>query len=465
MHNDIKVVSEIVDFEKIFKKHKKEIEKNASSVVNKAREGALKAFVKLGIPSAKNEAYKYTDMQPHFLRNYNLGFDEAKYEGNIEDVFTCDLDNMTAHTAILVNGKYISFNSAGELPKGITIGSFKELSVEKADILEKYYGKHVPVETDAMAALNTMFAQDGIFLHVEKDVVLEKPIQIVNILTGDNDAMVNQRNFIWVEENAKVGVLMCDHAITSQRYFVNSVTEGQIDESAYFTLTNLENHHNGVVQVGGYYFNQEKESLLYANYFTLHTGTTRNNVTVRMGGEKSECHVSGLYLIDKNQHVDNFLTIDHAVPNCESNELFKGVMDDNSTGVFTGRIIVRPDAQQTNAYQSNNNLILSDSAKANSRPQLEIYADDVKCSHGATVGQLDEEAMFYLRSRGLGVDEATILLMYAFAYEVIEKIEVEELKEQIVSLVEKRFRGDLDKCDSCIMCSVKEPGKLTMVVE
>ncbi|HLW08061.1 MAG TPA: SufD family Fe-S cluster assembly protein, partial [Marinilabiliaceae bacterium] len=195
---------------------------------------------------------------------------------------------------------------------------------------------------------------------------------------------------------------------------------------------------------------------------TLHTGTTRNNITVRMGGEKSECHVSGLYLIDKNQHVDNFLTIDHAVPDCESNELFKGVMDDRSVGTFTGRIIVRPDAQRTNAYQSNNNLLLTDGAKANSRPQLEIYADDVKCSHGATVGQLDEDALFYLRSRGIGVEEATILLMYAFAYEVIDKISEPELKERIITLVEKRFRGELDKCDSCIMCSVKEPTALVL---
>lgn len=465
MNNDIKLFSDVVDYVNIFKTHKKEIDKNATSVVNKAREEALESFIKLGIPSAKIEAYKYTDLKPNFIKQYDLGFEDEKYKGNIEDVFTCDLDKLSAHTVILVNGRFISLSTAGQLPKGVTIGSFEELSAKHSDIIKKYYGKNAPSSTDGMVALNTMFAKDGVFIHIEKNVVLEKPIQIVNILNGENDRMVNQRNFILVEENAQASVLMCDHTLSANRYVINSVTEIQVDDSAHFTLTNLENHHNGVVQVGGYYFNQEKQSVLFANYFTLHTGLTRNNITVRMGGEHSECHVSGLYLIDKNQHVDNFLTIDHAVPNCESNELFKGVMDDSSRGIFTGRIIVRPDAQQTNAYQSNNNLVLSDTARAESRPQLEIYADDVKCSHGATVGQLDEEAMFYLRSRGLGVEEATILLMYAFAYEVIEKVEVEALREQIVSLVEKRFRGELDKCDSCVMCSVKDPSKLTMVKE
>lgn len=462
MNKNMTISTNKSTYDELFVQNRAAIEEGASPIVNKARASALEAFKKLGVPSSKVEAYKYTDLQPSFKGDYQVGLNGSGFSGKVEDIFTCALDALTAHTVSLVNGKFISFAAAGELPNGVEIGSFAQLSVKHPEILERYYDKMAPSETDGMVALNTMLAQDGVYIHIPKNVVLEKPIQVVNILTGETDRMVTQRNFILVEENAQVRMLFCDHALTAQRYLVNTVTEAQVDESAHFTLTNLQNHHNGVVQVGGYFFNQEKHSMLYANYFTLHTGTTRNNITVRMGGEKSECHVSGLYLIDKNQQVDNFLTIDHAVPNCESNELFKGVMDDRSVGTFTGRIIVRPDAQQTNAYQSNNNLLLTDGAKANSRPQLEIYADDVKCSHGATVGQLDEDALFYLRSRGIGVDEATILLMYAFAYEVIDKISEPELKERIITMVEKRFRGELDKCDSCIMCSVKEPVALVL---
>ena len=449
-------------YDELFLQNRSAIEEGSSPIVNKARISALENFKKLGVPSSKVEAYKYTDLQPEFLRDYQVGLNGSGFTGKVEEIFTCALDSLSAHTVSLVNGKFISFTAADELPKGVEIGSFAKLSIQHPEIMERYYDKLAPSDTDGMVALNTMFAQDGVFIHIPKNVELEKPIQVVNILTGEADRMVTQRNLILVEENVQVRILLCDHSLTAQRYIVNTVTETQVDESSHFTLTNLQNHHNGVVQVGGYYFNQEKHSVLFANYFTLHTGSTRNNITVRMGGERSECHVSGLYLIDKNQHVDNFLTIDHAVPDCESNELFKGVMDDRSRGTFSGRIIVRPDAQRTNAYQSNNNLLLTDGAKANSRPQLEIYADDVKCSHGATVGQLDEEALFYLRSRGIGVEEATILLMYAFAYEVIDKISEPELKERIITLVEKRFRGELDKCDSCIMCSVKEPSKLVL---
>jgi Fe-S cluster assembly protein SufD len=188
----------------------------------------------------------------------------------------------------------------------------------------------------------------------------------------------------------------------------------------------------------------------------LHAGVARNNIELKLAGQHAEGRAYGLYLLDKNQHVDNFSFIDHAVPDCFSDELFKGVLDDHSTGAFTGKIMVRPDAQQTNAYQSNNNLLLTNDAKVNTKPQLEIYADDVKCSHGATVGQLDENAMFYLRTRGINQEEATILLMYAFAYEVIEKIRVEPLRESIRNLVEKRFRGELDKCHSCVVCGQKE---------
>lgn len=437
----------------LYEAHRDVIEKDSSSLVNAARQSAVQAFARLGIPSNKTEAYKYTNLQDWFKTDMAAAWANPGLKDRVEEVFKCEVDAIDAHTIFVVNGHYQHSTNNDSLPHGVLLGSFASLSKQYPDIVEQYYAKYAPTEEDGLVAFNTMCAVDGVFIYIPRNKVVEKPIQIVNLLSGDEDAMVFQRNLIVVEEGAQVRVLLCDHTLSSNRFVVNSVTEGHVSERGSLDFYNIQNQHNGTVQVGGYYFNQEADSVLNANYFTLNTGIARNNIFMRLNGSHAGNHLSGLYLTDKNQHVDNFTFIHHAVPDCESNELFKGVMDDSSTGAFTGRILVAPDAQRTNAYQSNNNLLLTDNAKINTRPQLEIYADDVKCSHGATVGQLDENALFYLRARGISKDEALILLMYAFAYEVIEKIKVPALQEQIRELVEKRFRGELDKCDSCIICN------------
>jgi len=437
----------------LYEKYRDIIEKGSSPQVNAERQKAFEAFNRLGIPSNKKEAYKYTNLQPWFKPELMPVFTNKGFEGNITEIFKCDVDTIDSHTIFIVNGHYQNGSNGSVLPDGVLVGSFAQLSKEHPKIVETYFGKNAPVQEDGLVALNTMCAVDGVFIYMPKNKAVEKPIQIVNLLSGEEDTLVFQRNLIVAEEGAQARILFCDHTLTNNRFVVNSVTEGFVSPLANVDFYNIQNQHNGTVQFGGYYFNQEAQSVLNANYFTLNTGTTRNNIYMRLNGSHAENHLSGLYLTDKNQHVDNFTFIHHAVPDCQSNELFKGVMDDSSTGAFTGRILVSPDAQRTNAYQSNNNLLLTETAKMNTRPQLEIYADDVKCSHGATVGQLDDNALFYLRARGISKDEALILLMYAFAYEVIEKINVPALKEQIRELVEKRFRGELDKCDSCIICN------------
>lgn len=440
----------------LFEDNRSFIEQQSSPQVNRVREKAFAAFSRNGLPSAKNEAYKYTNLAPKFKADLPQAFLLNGFLGKAVDSIEFKVRELDAYTIYTFNGRYIDRGQNGNLPEGLVAGSFAELAGSYPELIEKYYGTLADSEKDSYVALNTMFATDGLFIYVPKNLVVEKPLQIVNILAGEKDIMVNQRNFIYVSENAQVKVLFCDHTGSSNRFVVNTVTEGFVGEAGILDFYNLQNQHNGTVQVGGYYFDQESKSLLNASYFTLSTGITRNNLFGRLNGSHAENHFYGLYLIDKNQHVDNYSFIHHAVPDCESNELFKGVMDDSSTGAFTGRILVAPDAQRTNAYQANNNLLLTSSAKMNTRPQLEIYADDVKCSHGATVGQLDEKAMFYLRARGISKEEANIMLMFAFAYEVLEKIRVPELKEQIRELVEMRFRGELDKCLSCVVCG--QPG-------
>jgi len=440
------------EYSQLYKENHALLENGAPAKMNTLRDKAIEVFNQKGIPSNKVEEYKYTNLQPFFKGTLEIAFTSKAAFNGLETQFNCNVPELDTHNVFLVNGWYSHQNETNDLPQGVVVGSIREKAVEFPDIFEKYYGQAAPAESESMTAMNTAFAQDGAFIYIPKGVVIEKPIQLVNIMNGDSDRLVFQRNLIVVEENAQVKVMLCDHTISPQKFVINNLTEVFANENSTFDIYNVQNQHNLTTQVSGMYVHQKKHSNILTNNLTLHSGVTRNNIRITMDDEHCESHVYGLYLSDKNQHVDNFSFIDHAKPNCQSFELFKGVLDDSATGAFTGRVLVRPDAQQTNAYQSNNNLLLTENAKINSKPQLEIYADDVKCSHGATVGQLDDDAMFYLRARGINETEGRILLMFAFAYEVIEKIRVEPLKENIRNLVEKRFRGEFDKCDSCVVC-------------
>jgi len=452
MNKTCRIVNLQEEYSQLYKENISLLEDGAPSKMNALRAKAFEVFNAKGIPSNKVEDYKYTNLQPHFKGTFDIALsNEAAFNG-MDTKFTCDVPELDTHNVFLVNGWYSHQNEVNNLPKGVIVGSIRECAVKHPEVFEKYYGHTAPADNDPMAAMNTAFAQDGAFIYIPKGIVVEKPIQLVNIMNGDNDRLVFQRNLIVVEDNAQVKIMLCDHTIAPQKFVINNLTEAFANENSILDVYNVQNQHNLTTQVSGMYVHQKKHSNILTNNLTLHSGITRNNIRVTMDDEHCESHVYGLYLSDKNQHVDNFTFIDHAKPNCQSFELFKGVLDDSASGAFTGRVLVRPDAQQTNAYQSNNNLLLTENAKINSKPQLEIYADDVKCSHGATVGQLDDEAMFYLRARGINPTEGRILLMFAFAYEVIDKIRVEPLKENIRSLVEKRFRGEFDKCDSCVVC-------------
>lgn len=452
MNKTCRIVNLQEEYSQLYKEHQALLEDGAPAQMNAFRAQALDAFVEKGIPSNKVEAYKYTNLQPYFKGSFDIALSREAALNGSTDKFQCGVPGLDTYNVFLINGWFAHIEEGNQLPDGVIVGSIREKAAEHPEIFEKHYGKNLTDDEDAMAAMNTAFAQDGAFIYVPKGVVVDKPIQLVNIMTGENDRLVFQRNLIIVEDNAQLKVMLCDHTISPQKFVINTLTEVFAKENSIFDIYNIQNQHNLTTQVSGMYIHQKRYSNILSNNLTLHSGVTRNNIRVMMDDEDCESHVYGLYLSDKNQHVDNYSFIDHAKPNCQSFELFKGVMDDSASAAFTGRVLVRPDAQKTNAYQSNNNLLLTDNAKINSKPQLEIYADDVKCSHGATVGQLDDDAMFYLRARGINENEGRILLMFAFAYEVIEKIRVEPLKENIRNLVEKRFRGDFDKCDSCVVC-------------
>jgi Fe-S cluster assembly protein SufD len=458
MNKTCRIVNLQEEYSQIYKENLSLIEAGAPEQMNAKRTKAFDSFIEKGIPSNKVEAYKYTNLQPYFKGTLDIAFSKDAALNGSTNKFHCNVPELDTHNVFLINGWFAQIEDAHLLPQGVVVGSIREKAAEYPEVFEKYYGQSNADECDAMAAMNTAFAQDGAFIYVPKGVTVDKPIQLVNIMTGDNDRLVFQRNLIVVEDNAQLKVMLCDHTISPQKFVINNLTEVFANENSVFDIYNIQNQHNLTTQVAGMYINQKRYSNVLTNNLTLHSGITRNNIRVTLDDENCESHVYGLYLSDKNQHVDNYSFIDHAKPHCQSFELFKGVMDDSASAAFTGRVLVRPDAQQTNAYQSNNNLLLTENAKVNSKPQLEIYADDVKCSHGATVGQLDDEAMFYLRARGINENEGRILLMFAFAYEVIEKIRVEPLKENIRGLVEKRFRGEFDKCDSCVVCGHQGTG-------
>ncbi len=437
-------------FLSLFNANRNTLEQNSSDVINGARDAAKGAFSKLGVPSRKVESYKYSDLTVSFNDTWNIDFQKPSDSVNNHDLFHCSVPELDVCTVVLVNGWYMFANA---VPEDTIVGSLSEISKTNPELVQKYYGKQAPVTEDGMVALNTMFAQDGLFLHVKKGAIIEKPIHVINILTGAKDRLSFFRNLIVLDESSSAKVLFCDHTLNTSKFAANGVTEVFAAENALFEYYNVQSQHNLTTQIHGVYVNQKRYSNVQTSHITLHCGTSRNNVYIRLDDEDCEAHMYGLYLMDKNQHIDNHTFVDHAYPNCHSNELFKGVLDDSATGAFTGSIMVRPDAQKTLAYQSNKNILLTQDAKFNTKPQLEIYADDVKCSHGATVGQIDDEALFYMRARGIGEQEAQILLMYAFTYEVVEKISIEPLQNEIKSLIEKRFRGELSKCDSCVMCS------------
>ncbi|WP_462345527.1 Fe-S cluster assembly protein SufD [Coprobacter fastidiosus] len=429
------------------------IDSHASPILNALREKAMSDFRITGFPSPNDEEYKHTNIPDLFAPDYGLNLNRLEIPVNPYEVFRCDVPNLSTLLYFVVNDSfYTKENPKVKLPEGVLIGSLNEMARSHPDLVQRYYGKQACTQNDGIVALNTAFVQDGFFLYVPKGVIIEKPIQLINILRGDADFMVNRRLLIILEEGAQARLLVCDHTMDKKKFLSSQVTEIYAGKNAVFDYYDIEESSLNTNRITSTFVDQAEKSNVLINGITLHNGTTRNNYRMTFSGEHAEAHLCGMAIADKKQSVDNHTFIDHAVPHCTSNELFKYVLNDSSTGSFSGRILVREGAQKTSAYQTNRNLCATKEAHMYTKPQLEIYADDVKCSHGATVGQLDENALFYLRSRGIPEAEARMLLMFAFTNDVIENVRMDALKDRLRQLVEKRFRGELDKCAGCNIC-------------
>lgn len=427
--------------------------RDSSGVLNAPRAAALADFERLGFPSVRDEDYRYTDVGRAFAPDYGMNLKRVKIPVNPQDVFHCDVPNLSTSLYFIINDSfYQEALPKAHLPEGVYVGSLRAFSELRPEIVSRYYGKLAQTSCDGVVALNTMFAQDGFVVYVPEGVAVERPIQLVNIFRSDVDLMANRRVLVIMEPRSEAKLLVCDHSIDTVRFLANQVVEIFVGEGASFDYYDLEESSDATTRFSSLYVRQEASSNAVVNGITLTNGLTRNNYRIELVGEHAETSLCGMAVLDKEQHVDTYTHITHAVPSCKSNELFKNVLNDQAVGAFSGRILVKEGADKTEAYQSNRNLCATREARMYSKPQLEIYADDVKCSHGMTTGQLDEEAIFYMRSRGISLEEARMLLSVAFTSDVIDHVRVEALRDRLHRLVEKRFRGELAKCAGCRIC-------------
>ena len=420
---------------------------HSSDVMNAQRDEAFERFASSGFPTRKQERYKYTDMQALFAPNYGLNLNRLEIPVDPYNAFRCDVPNLSTSLYFVVNDMfYHDEKPKGHLPEGVIVGSLKDFATSE------YYNRLAGQANDTVTDLNTMLAQDGLYVYVPKNVKVDRAIQVINILRSDVDLMVNRRVLIVLEEGAEIKMLFCDHAADDRRFLATQVIEAFVGENASLDLYCLEETHYKNVRASNVYIDQQANSRVNHNVITLHNGVTRNKLDLTLSGEGAECQCYGCVIADKQQHVDNNTLITHRASHCTSNELYKYVLDDQSTGAFAGRVLVEHGAQKTTSQMTNQNLTATKNARMYTQPMLEIYADDVKCAHGSTVGQLNDAALFYMRQRGISLEEAKMLLQNAFINEVIDHMQLEPLRDRLHYLVEKRFRGELNKCTGCKLC-------------
>ena len=429
------------------------LRKHSCEVMNAVRDEAFENFKRLGFPTKKVERYKYTDIPSLFEPDYGLNINRLEIPVDPYKAFKCDVPNLSTSLYFVVNDSfYDKALPKKELPEGVIVDSLARIAAEKPELISRYYAKIAKTEEDGVTALNTMLAQDGLLIYVPKGTVVDRAIQVINILRSDVDLMVNRRVLIIVEDRAEIKLLFCDHAADDRRFLATQVIEAYVGENAGLDLYCLEETHAKNVRVSNVFISQQANSRVNHNVITLHNGTTRNRTDLVFEGEGAECNLAGCVIADKDQHVDNNTLIDHKVGHCTSNELYKYVLDENAVGAFAGKVLVRHGAQHTTSQETNQNLCTTKTARMFTQPMLEIYADDVKCAHGSTVGQINDAALFYMQQRGISKKEAKLLLEFAFINEVIDHMKLEPLRDRLHYLVEKRFRGELNKCEGCKLC-------------
>ena len=365
--------------------------------------------------------------------------------------YRCNIPNLGADRLVIENGYCHMPLRTGK--DGVVCASLKDISSQRTDFVKQYFGRCTPKDNPYLQ-MNTDGYTDGVFIYVPDGVSVEQPIQLQSVINAGRGLFLQVRNLVVVGNGSHVTLIHCDDSYDNAPAFANNVTEICVGRDSYVEYYKMQNLNNQTGLLNHTYSTLDTGAQLRSVAVTLNGGHIRNHTEIRMMGEHCDVQAHGLFLNDQEQQVDNYIFVDHACPNCHSRELFKGILDDAARGTFNGHVLVRDGAIKTEAYQSNNNILLTDKAIINTKPFLEIYNDDVKCSHGSTIGQLDEQALFYIRSRGVSQRTAQTLLLYAFCDEVLQQIEFQPLRDTLVDMVKKRLHGELTLCSDCALhCS------------
>lgn len=408
------------------------------SPLHDLRNNAIKIFEEKGFPTKKEEAWKYTSLNSLLKTDYSI---YSNKERNVElhDVRKYFLHEIDTYKLVFVDGVYNSFLSETTHDSlDVCLMSAALNKSKYKPVIEAYFNK--AAKSDSLTALNTAFTKEGAYINIPAHKEVEKPIEIINFSTGNEAAMFLQpRNLIVVGENAHVQIIERHQSLSRNEVLTNSVTEIFAEKRAYVDYYKIQNDEATASLIDNTYISQQRETVCNVHTFAFGGNLVRNNLNFYQKGERCDSTLKGITILEGNQHVDHNTLVHHIAPNCESHQDYKGLFAESSTGVFNGKIIVEKDAQKTDAFQQNNNILIDDKATINAKPQLEIFADDVKCSHGCTIGQFDEDALFYLRSRGIGLKEARALLMYAFANTVLESVKIPELKMRINKLIANKI--------------------------
>lgn len=406
------------------------------------RKKAFEKFKEIGIPTRKFEDWKYLNLA--FLNKLNYNNSNLENKVSKEKIEELLIPNITENLIVLVNGKYNSDLSL-ILDKDLIIKEINDALEESENL--KYFEKNIDT-SHPFSLLNSALFNSGVFLKVKSNLVLENPVHIINIFDNDvNTSFINTKNLVVAESSSNLKIIQSYHNIGKSDYILNTSTEFVLDKNAYLYHYNFQNDREDSVIFSYNHCSQEKDSIFSDSTITLNGKLVRNDLRSKLNDENIETYYNGLYLIDGNSVVDNHTFVDHIAPNCHSNEFYKGIIDDSAKAIFNGKVYVHQEAQKTDAYQQNRNLVISDNGAIYTKPELEIYADDVKCSHGATTGKIDESQLFYMMQRGLSRKKSKALLMYTFCAEIISRIDVPEMKHYIEDLVLKRLKVDLEKID------------------
>jgi len=425
------------------------IERNAAGVFNLRREAAYLRLQAMSMPTLKHEAYLYCPLLDKMHVEWGVNLNRTKFGLKAEEMFHCAIPGLKATAAYMLNDVWGAECDEIALGDGAFVTSMTAAWTNHREIVERYYGTALHDDNDAFVAINEVLAQDGVMVYVPKNTKVSVPLQVVNMLWSGRDMMVVNRNLFVVEEGAELQLIDCDHAMDKNRYFAIRINEACVGEGAKFTYCTMESTEENVFNLRRFAVAAGRNSLINMSSFGIVCGATRNHVEVDLNGEGAEVWLGGVLLASNSEKCENYTIIRHHVSHCTSNELYKYILDGEAKAGFSGRIVVDHGAQKTVSYQTNRNVLLSDSAKVMGRPQLEIYADDVKCGHGATTGMLDEMAIFYMRQRGIGLEEARMLLLQAFASDVVNHIENSALQDRLRLMIEKRLKGEGTSCVNC----------------